>query len=236
MADNTSAATATLNGKPCTCATIHLPRWGISHADVDVADEELLTGKVELVIGDLKFIGTVVHNRSGVYAGKASYYIVAGANGWGKKVRDQGYRNDAGVKVSTLLKDVEEACGETMAAYPEGTVGTSYDRVSGPASAVPQYIAQHGWYVDEAGKTHIGLRPETPISGDWAVTNYEPQHDRFELAADSIAEILPGVVITDKTFGADADGKPVSKVAGDVVHHVDSTGLRTTISAVKAAE
>ncbi len=211
-------STATLNGIRATSASANIPAWGCWYAEAQLDGEHTLTGRVTLKIADLTLVGTVL--SGGPALGRSSYRIVAGNGGWGRPLPKKSYANDAGVKVATVVGDAAQAVGETVATIaPALRVGSAFERVADePASRVLQRVAPQAWYVDEAGVTHLGARAAGALVGK--VTRLNPvdkARGKVVLAAESIATILPGLVVDGLT-------------AVDVLHEVSATGgLRSTV-------
>ena len=203
----------TLNGRTITTCRVSIPAWGPWMADVECASGDELSGPAVLAIDDLTLRGTIL--RGGPIDARTSYRIVGGAGGWGRTIAAKGEINDAGVKYATVLNAAAIACGETMGTIPAGTVGPSYVRVAGPASRVLEELFPRGWYIDEAGATHIGRRPVTPYTGTATRMVHDTAQGRIVLAPASIATLLPGAVV---------DGVE----AVDIEHVLDGT-LRTTV-------
>jgi len=208
---------ATLNGHRVTSARVNLPAWGFWYCEVQIDGEHTLAGSVTLKVADLTLVGSVLSGNP--LKGRSSYRIVAGSGGWGRDVPAKGYANDAGVKVATVLGDAAREVGETLAAVSASlSVGPSFARKAGPASRVLDLVADRAWYVDEAGVTQLGARAAGVLVG--RVTRIDPvdlSRGKVVLAAESIATILPGVVVDDLT-------------AVDVLHEVSAEGgLRSTV-------
>lgn len=216
-------STATLNGLRVTSARVNIPAWGCWYAEAQVDGEHTLTGSVTLKIADATYAGTVL--SGGPRLGRSSYRIVAGAGGWGRPLPKKPYANDAGVKVSTVVGDAAREVGETISTISSSLrVGSSFERIEGdPASRVLQAVADQAWYVDEAGVTHLGARAAGALVGK--VTRLEPvdlARGKVVLGAESIATILPGVVVDGLT-------------AVDVLHEISAQGgLRSTIWGAQA--
>lgn len=213
-------SSATLSGHRCTSATLWLPGHGVSWAEVGLDAEVTLSGSVTLVIADLTFVGTIM--SGGPSKGRSRYRIAAGAGRWGVTVpKKQEDDNAAGVKRSTVMLAAAQACGETIDPAtlppPGDRVGPSYVRVRGPASRVLHDTATGGWYVGEDGLTRIGRRPATPIAVPYTAGPLDLANGRVEIAATSIASIVPGVIVEGLE-------------AVDVQHSVDAEhGLRSNI-------
>jgi hypothetical protein len=213
---------STLNGNKITSARVTLPEWGCWYADVSIDGEVALTGRVSLVVADLTLSGTVL--SGGAAIGRSSFRIVGGAGGWGKALLKKSYANDAGVKISTILGDAASEAGETIAITADDRVGPAWTRAAGPAVDSLNSVAERAWYVDEVGTTRLGKRVSSTLGTN--VTRVVPvdrARGKVVLAAESIAKVLPGVVV---------DGM----AAVDVVHELTpGGGLRSTVWGAQVA-
>ncbi len=207
-------ATGTLAGYTLTHCRASLPAWGIGYVDCTVDREVTLTGSATVQLADLSLVCSVV--SGGPHQGRSYYRLCLGAHGWGRDIAAKSWANDAGVKVRTVLEDAAAAAGERFAAYPTGTVGLAWDRQEGPASTTLQLLYPEGWYVGEDGLTRVGKRASVVYSGTATRGAYDPARGTLELAAESIATLVPGIVV---------DGVE----AVDVLHELTPDRLRTTI-------
>jgi hypothetical protein len=205
---------ATLNGVTVTRCRVQLPAWGVWWADVECASTDVLTGAVTLKLDDLTFTGTIL--SGGAVDVRTRYRIAGGAGQWGKRIAARPYANDLGTKAAKVLTDAATECGETVGTLPSGNVGTDFVRIEGPASAVLDAIAPRGWYVDEAGVTHVGSRTSSTYKGGAPRTGGDVSRGTVELAPASLAGLLPGVVVDGIT-------------AVDVEHVLEGGTLRSTI-------
>ena len=209
---------ATLGGNVVTDARLTIPAWGLSWHDVSIDGEVTLSGRVTLVVADLTIQGTV--QSGGPAAGRSFYRVVAGAGGWGKTLPAKSYVNDAGVKLSTVLGDAAAASGETLdlTSFDTSTrLGPAFVRPAGPACRVLELVAPSAWYVGEDGLTRLGARPASTLTSTAARTSQlDLARGTLELASETIAGILPGLVV---------DGLTVL----DVEHAVSKDGLRSKV-------
>lgn len=208
---------STLNGRLVTDARVSIPAWGCWYADATVDGDAAVTGAVELRIADLTLKGTAL--SSGALNGRTRVRVVAGAGGWGKTIKSASYANDAEVKASTVLTDAAKEAGEAIdaATLPNSRVGSHYARKEGAASRSLELIAPSAWYVGEDGVTRVGKRATSTIPVGVTRESIDRARGIAVLASDSIAKILPGVVV---------DGM----VAVDVEHTTSAEGgLRSTI-------
>jgi hypothetical protein len=205
-----------LNDRRVTRARVTLPDWGCWYAEAEIDEEAEISGLVTLAIADLTLKGTIL--SGGPKLGNSVYRIVGGYGGWGRTLKRFQYANDAGVKVSKVLTDVAQAAGERL-----GTVSTTqrlgshWARPEGPGRDVLELVAPQGWYVDEAGVTQIGRRAARTLpAGVTRIAPLDKARGKIVLASESIASILPGVVVDGMT-------------AIDVIHEVTEDGLRSTV-------
>lgn len=206
---------ASLNDHLVTSARVSIPAWGAWYAEVSIDGEKLLSGSVTLKLADLTLKGTVL--SGGPSKGRSHYRIVAGAGGWGKTIEKKSYANDAQVKVATVIGDAAKAAGETLGTVPNDRVGPAFVRPSGPAVWVLEQVSSRQWYVDEAGVTQIGQRVAGKLPASVTHGPVDLARGTVTLASESIATILPGLVVDGLT-------------AVDVLHEVSAEGgLRSTV-------
>jgi hypothetical protein len=211
-------STATLAGHRVTHARVNLPAWGIPWADASIDEEIELSGVVSLVVADLTLTATVMSGGPGP-KGRSSFRLAAGAGKWGKTIPPKSYANDFGIKASTVLADAATACGETLdaATLPATRLGPAWARESGPAAKALEQLSPAAWYVGEDGITRIGRRPATALATPATVGSVDKSRAVIELAAESIAAIVPGITVE----GIEAV---------DVLHEVTPAGgLRSTL-------
>jgi hypothetical protein len=212
-------ATATLNGKTVTACRVQIPASGVWFADVEIDRAEQLTGSVTLVLADLTLKGTIL--SGGPWQSRARYRIAGGAGGWGKVIPAKAYANDLGVKLTNAIGDAARACGETVGAIPVGTTGPNFVRARGPGVARPERARGRredggARLVRRRGRGHaVRSAAQRHVLGRGHARRSRPRAEPVELAATSIAALLPGVVV---------DGIE----AVDVEHVLDDK-LRTTI-------
>lgn len=213
---------ASLNGILATSARVFLPAWGAWWVEIDLDGEHTLTGACTVVVADLTLVGTIL--SGGPENGRSHFRVVGGKGGWGQTISAKSYANDAGVKASTVLLDAADACGETILAstLPTTRPGPAWVRPADRASRVLELLAPHGWYVGEDGVTRIGARPAGTLPAGVTHGPADLARGTVTLASESIATILPGLVVDGLT-------------AVDVLHEVSSDGLRSTVWGARGA-
>lgn len=184
-----SAPFATMNDHIVTFADVTIPRGGAVSATVRLALPIALTGRVSLVVGDMTIVGTVA--RGGVAVGDAEYLVIGGANGWHRAVKEKGYRNDAGVKLSTVVQDAAALVGETVEVAEDRRLGAAWTRLDDSASDV-LYATSPGWHVGLDGVTRLAPRKGADVSASYDVTAYHPAARTVELGCETPGAILPG--------------------------------------------
>jgi hypothetical protein len=206
---------STLNGLRVTSARVNIPAWGCWFADVSLDGEHSVTGAATLKIADATYVGTII--SGGASKGRSDYRIVAGAGGWGGELPRKAYANDAGVKLSTVITDAATSAGETLVTTSTDRVGPAFVREAGPASGVLNHLAPEAWYVDEAGTTRLGARTAGTLPTGVTHGQVDLARGKVTLASESIAAILPGIVV---------DGLTVVDVQHDLT---PEGGLRSTV-------
>lgn len=193
-----SASVCTLNGEHALRATVILPRWGVWTADVQLANEtdaqSALSGAAKIELEDLTLTGTI--QPGGNWGNLGWYKVVGGAAGWAKPLKPNSYRAEAGVKASTVLDDAAREVGETLAGFTDWRVGPAFVRPPKETAArVLDLLAPEGWYVDEAGVTHIGVRAPSTYDGTHRLLESRPDQRRLMLACDTLVGLVPGATV-----------------------------------------
>jgi hypothetical protein len=197
---------ATLDGNAISRARVSVPAWGLWYADVDLVSPVALARdtRVTLVIADVTLSGTIA--SGGAYEGRAAYRVVAGAGGWGRVFDARAYANDLGVKASNVIADAARVAGETVEGAPTTRLGPHYARdATRPASQVLHAIAPNAWRVDFDGVTRFGIRASSTYDGDAPRVRVDPAIGVVELAAASLAGLVPGVVIDGRGPASDVE-------------------------------
>jgi hypothetical protein len=218
---------ATLEGHSLQRACVTVPKWGLWWADAHLVEPETLSGAVALKLADKELNGTII--AGGVAEGKASYRIVGGAGGWGKAISQpkKPYRNDAGMKISSVIGDAARIVGETVEDVPTTRVGQHYAMVNGTASDVLNLLTPRSWRVDFDGVTRFGERETVVYEGEGTVTRIVPDGSIFEIATDEIGDLLPGVTVEGSQPATDVEYNLTSeKLTVKVYCGTDSRRLR----------
>lgn len=194
-----------LGGTTIAHGRVQLGAWGLHWADVSLPVPTVFAvgSKLDLVIADVTMKVAVV--AGGAFEGNAAYRVVGGAGGWRKTIAKKSYINDAGVKASNVLQDAATACGETIADLPSTRLGPHYARADDVAALTLNGLAPQNWYVDFAGVTHIGSRAVTTYKGTAPRTHVDTQGQTIDLAVESVAGLVPGVVVDGMAPSTDVE-------------------------------
>jgi len=196
----TTEQQVTCNGQRIVALTLNVANVGpwVAELDFEVAPD--VSGKVTINIGALALIGTVVPTQAGTHLEQRRVRVVAGAGGWGRSLPRKNYHNDAKIKARLVADDAAREVGETIGEFePEvERVGSDYVRSVGTASRVLEHvIGERAWWVDYAGRTHVGVRPAVPLSvktGD--VLTYDPRNRALTFALDDVSQVQIGSVLS----------------------------------------
>lgn len=211
-------ALATANGFPIIDIRLSLPRAGVWHADLAVETDELLDGRVEVVLSGATFVGAV--REGGATIGAWGGRLSGGAGGLRETVPAKQYRE---VPISVPLGDILSASGEQLSRSADKSVTSRQLRAwvmraggAGEALAALMKGAESGWRVLPDGTLWVGTETWKPISGDFEVLVDDPRERKVVLAAESLGDLVPGRALF---------GKHVSYVT----HQLLNNALRTTV-------
>ncbi len=232
----------TVNGTRVATASITIPYYGAWSADVTMPSGATIASPVTIVAGDLTLTGTVTRQAS--FAGDVSARIVAGGAGWRNELPAKGYSHLIGVKLSSLLTDVANECGERISIDTDRTVGNHWARERASGERTLRLLLDGLWWVDGEGVTQTGPRPSSAVATPFTLVSRSPARGSLEVATESLAGWLPGNTFTCNTV---ADPQTISSVTveagndGKVRLHVLSTDgaterLRTDIRNIVRAE
>jgi hypothetical protein len=211
---------STLGGITASKAGLYWPRTGKWSAEVELVEPAVLAGPVVLSIGDLVLVGTIV--RGGPVEGHARYLVEGGAGGWRTTIPAKAYRNDLGVKLSTILKDAAAAAGERVELGADRSVGSAYVRPAGPAGDVLTALAGP-WWIDEAGTTQVRPRPSPPVVVPFRLVAWDRAKAIREIASEAIAPFVPGALLAVPGAAIET----IEEVRIDVDHAATRLHVRT---------
>jgi hypothetical protein len=190
---------ATCAGQPIVAGSLMIPLIGAWTADLHLATDTPVSGAVQIVIGNLTLNGFVY--RAEPYAGQVRVRVVAGFGGWRTMVTDQGYGSSSGVKLSHVLGDVANACGEQINLPTDATIGNAYTRADAPASDVLWQMVAQGfipaWYIAPSGVTQAAAWPVTTVGTSFTVIDQKPDEGLVVIATEDYASWMPGSTFTN---------------------------------------
>lgn len=212
----------TANGRTITHARTQFAAWGVWYVDVTLDSPEAISGSVDLELNDLRLKGTVL--SGGAFSGRAKARIVGGAGGISRTVAPRGYANDAGVKVSTIVRDVADECGETFIAPSSSTsVGNAFARPEVPGGRVLELVAPRAWYVGEDGAIRLGRRAARSLPSSASILSRDEATGVVTIAGEELAPLLPGLTIEGRE-------------AVDIEHEISPGKVRTRAWLARAGE
>ena len=194
-------AYVTANGHTCVHAKVTVGYVGPWTAELHMPDAAELGDQVTLRIGPLTLVGAPVPDMQGTYGEQRWIRIAGGAAGWSRPIGPLGYHNDAGVKALLVAQDAAREVGETLGTFVPARerIGSDFAREAGPASrALSRAIGSAAWWVDYAGVTQVGPRPERALqAATYTVLSFDPAERTAVLIADDPTTIQVGATLTD---------------------------------------
>ncbi len=198
---------ATFGALKLSTVRAHIPRYGVPHVAFETPDDAPApTIPTALTVGDLTMLVTVFESfrRRGVTAIRAA----GGTGGWRRSApADGGKRNDAGVKLSTVVKTLAGVVGETAVFLPgvDRVLGTPVARFGATARdaltslcSSPSGSQPVPWHVSVAGVTIIGPRTGVPVVLDPLDGEVGPV---YHFGGDTgLLGLLPGNTIEGRTI------------------------------------
>jgi hypothetical protein len=185
---------ASCAGLPVVSGELLIPLMGPWTADLKLSGAQPISGDVTVVIGNLTLVGFVY--RSSAYGGSVSARLVGGYGGWRTAIAHQGYGSNSGVKLSTILNDAANACGEKIAIATDTTIGPGYAIADAPASDVLWQMFSQGfilaWYVAPSGVTQTTAWPTKVVSTPFVATDHKTDDGVVTIATEDQASWLPG--------------------------------------------
>lgn len=168
---------STLGTAPVRSLAVVWPRAGAWRADVTLeggasgAEAPTVGERVTLTVGTAAasraFVGTVIH--SGLDAPGLPHVVLQGGAGWERLATSPlAYQSDAGVRLSTVLRDLATRAGEAVEQPADRILGTTYalhaSRYADPMRlrdalvSLARVGALGPWRADPDGTTRFGAR------------------------------------------------------------------------------
>ncbi len=191
-----------LSGLLVSRVELHVPKFGSWRADVTIAGGvEAPTGDVLLTVGDLELHGTV--QRSGLDGpGKPRATVIGGAGWEDVLAAPMSYQSDAGVRLSTILRDLSTRAGEPIEQPTDRTIAERFAAPAGTRHRDVLAALQRGgyvpaWRVDPDGVTRFGARAGATVTARADEMRRDAALGIVTLGIDSPASFLPGGVLQD---------------------------------------
>lgn len=192
---------ATVNGQRTTKLVLRRPWSGVWSVVADFDSRvDTLTGPATVQIGDVTLQGTFVPGLSGSFQIQSKVIIVGGKAGWRQVVGKDHEHSDAGIKARNLIGKLAGQVGEPLGTVSiESTVGPDYMRFTGPAArAMDQICGSLTWWVDDAGLTQVGTRPEVEVAGAYEVLDFDPRWMVATVTVDRVDQVVPGSILRNR--------------------------------------
>jgi hypothetical protein len=186
-----------LDGKRIVSGSINIPFWGTWSGDVVLALPDAISHQPVLTFGGLSLQASVF--RASSFAGSRSVRLLGGAGGWRKPVAQKPYNQPGGIQLSLILNDLAQEVGETVRIAQDGPVGSFFVRQAAKAQFVLRQLAGPLWWIDPAGVTQIGPRPNLPIKSQFDVLDSSGARGEFRIATETYQDWLPGNTFTAPT-------------------------------------
>lgn len=221
-------AVFTVNGYALNRATLRMNRRGVWTCGVTPAESPPLVAgaRATVVLGDLSLTGTL--RPGGSFGGTDTWNVIAGAGKWDTTLpASDPYRDDSGVKLSTVLDDLRREVGEIgmVLDIPDRSLGYAWTRPAGLASDTLRALVGDAWYVAPDGITHVGDRPSLASAADSiSVESYEvaTAYAVARSSIDALSLFVPGRILA-------ADGLPAPLPIAGIVAHVDPGSVRVSV-------
>jgi hypothetical protein len=222
--------TTTLAGKLVTAFTLTLPRVGLWSADVEVDDDAVLSGAVDLVVEGRTWRGHIY--RGAVELGRGRYRLSAAPALLGV-LGPQAWRDTTLLEV---LRETALAANLTLAADlgDLSALVTHWHRRAAPGTHTVAAVAEAAglsWRCLADGTLWCGLDawdlqvlPAEPVE----LLDASPSVGRYELAGTAALDILPGRAVALDDHG--------DVRVGLVEHRQHGAALRTVVYAERAED
>lgn len=215
---------ATYGTRQLSSVALYVPRYGVPHAAVEADGEEAFpTTLTTLTVRDLIFACTLV--ESFARKGSTAVRVVGGRGGWRREAPpDGGKRNDAGVKLSTVVTNLAAAVGELVEipASVDRRCGSPVARMGGRAAdalsalcASPASSPPVPWYMSPAGVTVLGERTGVPVTLEALDGPVGPVYSFGD--EKGLLQLLPGNTIGGKVIDVLRVMATADKIRAEVI-------------------
>lgn len=204
-----------LNGEPVSQARIDFPAFGVGRFRVTLPTARGISaqpGALSLKYSGLTITGSLLATYelgAGVEA-----ECVFGFRGWAQHMLPKSYQSESGVRLSTILTDLERETGERFDSKPDTILGVHWNRPGAVASRVLTQAAV-GWRTKPDGITTIAPLPATTAKGEFAILSMDESRGVYHIAADDISQFVPGASFSNSVSVAPQRCGAVTHVLGD---------------------
>lgn len=187
----------TLAGRLCRKASLSVPWQGqwVAHVTLDGAAP---AGKLELVWGASKLLGSVDATSTGEWQGESQVTLVGGF-GWSTVQPAQWIQSDPGLLGSAVATQLAQLAGETLTAPASAfrALRSSYSRrrQTGAATLVDVLALGAAWWVELEGGSAAGTRASPAAPARVEVLELDVGLGRALLDADDVGQVRVGAVI-----------------------------------------
>jgi hypothetical protein len=215
----------TFNGAPCSALSVVFPVFGVgTWRAVITRDTAPPTegGACSIAYDETSITGSVL----------ATYELSAGVEccgvfgyrGWANLLPAKSYHSASGVRLSTVLTDLERETGERFASKPDTVIGTHWNRPAGIASRALNAVAV-GWRVLPSGLTTVAVQAAPAVTTKHEIIQLDEARGVYTIGCDSPSGFLPGASFKSPMM-------PTAVTCGTVEHTLGEA-MRVTVHAVK---
>lgn len=214
-----------VNGAAASTLHVTLPVFGVGTFRVVIIKAESVSAES----GALRVVyngGTLTGSLLATYNLSAGVEAsgVFGYRGWASVLPAKSYHSAAGVRLSTVLTDLERETGERFENKPDTVLGTHWNRPAGIASRALN-AAAIGWRVLPSGVTTLAPASGPLVRGKFEVTDLDEARGVYTIGCDDPSEFVPGVLFKSPMMATPQRAGTVEHSLGEVT--------RVTVHAVR---
>lgn len=231
----------TLHGRPVERVELSVPYQGAPVARVNWHDgdpQDLSTAGLRVADASgavlLELSGTLQDSRTGSYAGLRHWaQFILGKGGWGNRLPEKPYHNDAGVSAAAVAQDAAREAGEVLGTFSPTSpaLAADYARRGNQEASVALEAAAGGatWWVGYDGITHVGTRPESePDPSAYRVLDFDPRTRDVKISLDNPSLVAVGSLLRSERFAEPLRVRSLDLFIGsDGIHITAHCGIAT---------
>lgn len=168
--------------------------------DQPTDDSPIATGPFKADIDGVEFVGTVVPDRSGAFAGRQRLYVIGGAGGLDTSLEPKNYASGL-TRARTVVDDILRDSGETLSDESDTALLETrlpgWQRSAGTAKhSLDVLCARIGasWRVLRDGTLWIGTDEWPEVEPAGTVMSQDWGHGQIQVAPDN-ATLVPGIIV-----------------------------------------